>query len=355
MGIKKAIKAVVKYGLPLAISIGLCYYLFTSSNMKWSDIVEGLRTYNMWWIALAMFISIFSHFFRAMRWRIQLREIDVNVPLSSLVNSIFGTYAINLVFPRLGEVWRCGYIANRSKKPFSNVFGSMVADRLADTATVLVLLILALFLAFGAIKQYLVNVNAYDSFVGILSSPWLWIGFAVFVGLIVWLFAGKSKNKFVTKIRETVKGLWDGFAAIGRMKGKWKWLGLTVAIWGCYFTQLYVAFFATSFVTDSGEIFNFACPSGVVTAFVVFVCSSIAMGVPANGGIGPWQWAVILAMGIYGMHEGTGVFANIVLGTQTLLLIVLGIYTAIAITFEKKLVAPAGGPPTAPDKNIGDN
>ena len=97
----------------------------------------------------------------------------------------FGTYAINLVFPRLGEVWRCGYIANRSKKPFSNVFGSMVADRLADTATVLVLLILALFLAFGAIKQYLVNVNAYDSFVGILSSPWLWIGFAVFVGLIV--------------------------------------------------------------------------------------------------------------------------------------------------------------------------
>ncbi|MBR5435640.1 MAG: flippase-like domain-containing protein [Muribaculaceae bacterium] len=352
MSVKKVLSSILKYGLPLAISVGLCYYLFTSSNMKWSDIVEGLRSYNMWWIYLAMFISIFSHIFRAMRWRIQLREIDVNVPLSSLVNSIFGTYAINLVFPRLGEVWRCGYIARRSDKPFAKVFGSMVADRLADTATVLILLILAFVLAFGAIKQYLVHVNAYDSLVGILSSPWLWIGFAVFVGLIVWLFAGKSKNKLVIKIRETVKGLWDGFAAIGHMKGKWKWLGLTVAIWGCYFTQLYVAFFATSFVTDSGDTFNFACPSGVVAAFVVFVCSSIAMGVPANGGIGPWQWAVILAMGIYGMHEGTGVFANIVLGTQTLLLIALGIYTAIAITFEKKLVPPSGDQTLNSDNKI---
>ena len=336
MSLKKVISAIFKYGVPLAISVGLCYILFTSSNMKWSDIVEGLRTYNMWWIALALFISIFSHIFRAMRWRIQLKEIDVNVPLSSLINSIFGTYAINLIFPRLGEVWRCGYIANRSRRPFANVFGSMVADRLADTAVVLLMFIAALFLAFGAIKQYLVKVNAYDSMVGILSSPWLWIGIAVFIALIVWLFAGKSKNKFVLKIRKTVKDLWEGFAAIGKMKDKWKWLGLTCAIWGCYFTQLYVAFFATSFVTDSGETFNFATPHGVITAFVVFVCSSIAMGVPANGGIGPWQWAVILAMGIYGMTEGTGVFANIVLGTQTILLIVLGIYTAIAITFEKK-------------------
>lgn len=336
MNLKKTVSAVFKYGVPLAISIGLCYFLFTSSNMKWRDIVEGLRTYNMWWIGLALFISIFSHLFRAMRWRIQLREIDVNVPLSSLVNSIFGTYAINLLFPRLGEVWRCGYIASRSRRPFANVFGSMVADRLADTATVLIMFILAMILAFGAIKQYMIKVNAYDSLKGVVASPWLWIGLAVFIVLIVWLFAGKSKNKLVLKIRKTVKDLWEGFAAISRMNGKWKWLGLTVAIWTCYFTQLYLAFFATSFVTDSGATFDFATPHGIITAFVVFVCSSIAMGVPANGGIGPWQWAVILAMGIYGMTEGTGVFANIVLGTQTILLIILGIYTAIAITFEKK-------------------
>ena len=41
--------------------------------------------------------------------------------------SIFGTYAVNLVFPRLGEVWRTGYIAQRQKAPFTTVFGSMVA------------------------------------------------------------------------------------------------------------------------------------------------------------------------------------------------------------------------------------
>ena len=64
-----------------------------------------------------------------------------------MVNSIFGTYFVNLLFPRLGEVWRCGYIANREKAPFSLVLGSMVGDRLSDTLTVLLLTVFTFFLA----------------------------------------------------------------------------------------------------------------------------------------------------------------------------------------------------------------
>ena len=50
-----------------------------------------------------------------------------------LINAIFGTYAMNLLFPRLGEVWRCGYVAQREKASFTKVLGSMVSDRLSDT------------------------------------------------------------------------------------------------------------------------------------------------------------------------------------------------------------------------------
>ena len=77
---------------------------------------------------------------------------------------------------------------------------------------------------------------------------------------------------------------------------------------------------------------------GVLAVLVCFALSSIAMGVPSNGGIGPWQWAIIFGLSIYGMPtDGVSLaFANLVLGTQTLLLIVLGIITFTAIALEKR-------------------
>ncbi len=128
----------LKYGVPLIISVGLCYLLFTGVNFKeMLDIIKHNCDFR--WIALALVISIFSHVVRAMRWRIQLNAIGVRCPLWIVVLSIFGTYAVNLVLPRLGELWRTGYIAHRQRAPFDTVFGSMVADRLSDTVTVLLI------------------------------------------------------------------------------------------------------------------------------------------------------------------------------------------------------------------------
>jgi hypothetical protein len=81
---------------------------------------------------------------------------------------------------------------------------------------------------------------------------------------------------------------------------------------------------------------------GVTAVLVCFVLSSISMGVPSNGGIGPWQWAVIFGLRLYSdnipglTEEYAGSFANLVMGTQTLLLIALGIFTFIAISFSRR-------------------
>ena len=58
---------------------------------------------------------------------------------------------------------------------------------------------------------------------------------------------------------------------------------------------------------------------------------------PSNGGIGPWQWAVIFALGIYGLgHASAAAFANLSMGATTLLTILLGIVTFAAIALDKK-------------------
>lgn len=330
------LKKLLQYGVPLIISIGLCYLLFT--GIDFNEMIETIRNEcNFWWIGLALFISLFSHLFRAMRWRIQLRALNINAPLVPLVYSIFGTYAVNLVFPRLGEVWRTTYISQRQNASFTAVFGSMVADRMADTVTVLVLTFSTFLLASGAITQYLAqNTTLYEKVIALISSPWLWVAFVAFIALTWWILAKKRDNKIVAKIIEFAKGLWVGFAAIAKMKGKGQWLILTFAIWGCYFIQLFVAFFA--FKETTAVVEN----HGIIAVLVCFVFSSIAMGVPSNGGIGPWQWAVIFGLSIYGLPTNgiSLAFANLVLGSQTILLIILGIYTFAAIALEKRRNTP---------------
>ena len=178
---KKAISYLIKYGIPLVIGVGLMYFLY--KNVDITSMMDTLKNdVNYWWFASVAVVSILSHIFRALRWRLQLNAIDVKPSFSAVLNSIFGTYAVNLVFPRLGEVWRCGYIANRQKASVTQVMGSMVADRLTDTATVLLLTLVTFMLAQGAFGQFF---DAYpqmkESFLNVASDARIWFGTAILI------------------------------------------------------------------------------------------------------------------------------------------------------------------------------
>lgn len=328
---KSLVGTILKYVIPFIISVGLCYLLFT--GIDFAEMMDIIRNQcNFSWIALAMAIAVLSHVFRAFRWGIQLKALGIHAPAHALIYSIFGTYAVNLVFPRLGEVWRTGYIAQRQDAPFTTVFGSMVADRLADTVTVLLLTAVTFLLASREIIDFLEqNGDSYAAIGHLLASPWLWAACVACVGAL-WIFmVRKSSNKTIIKIQTAFKELWQGFAVIATMPGKGAWLLLTAGVWGCYFLQMYVAFYAFPFTEQT----LFA--HGMLAALVTFVLSSIAMGVPSNGGIGPWQWAVIFALGFYGVAKApASAFANLVLGCNTLLLIVLGIITFVGIALDRK-------------------
>lgn len=323
----------MKYIIPLIISIGLCYLLFTGIDFR--EMMDIIRTQcDFRWIAAGLVLAVFSHVIRAFRWGIQLRALGIKAPARALIYSIFGTYAVNLVFPRLGEVWRTGYISQRQQAPFTTVFGSMVADRLADTLTVLLLALTAFLISSKAILSYLhQNGESLAAIARLLESPWLWGAVAAVIAAI-WIFmARKTDNPRIIKIQSAVRELWEGFAVIVKMPHKGRWLLLTVALWGCYFLQNYLAFYAFPFTAEIVE------QHGVQAALVTWVLASISMGVPSNGGIGPWQWATIFGLSIYGLGTTQGsAFANLVLGANTLLIIGLGIFTFIAIALDKKRI-----------------
>lgn len=324
----------VRYLLPLALTVALVWYMFKKVNFhEMLAIVSHGVDY--WWILLAMGISVFSHVFRAARWRLQLRGLGIEPPFMALCCSIFGCYALNLVFPRLGEVWRCTYISSRQKAPFTTVFGSMVADRLADTVMVLLLTVLTFVVANSAINSFLTRYPVGRDLVATLSGARFWIVLlcsVAAVGGILWIC---RHTAFVAKLRQWLMELWQGFVVVARMKGRGMFLAYTVCIWGCYFFQLYVAFFAFPFTRAlCGES---SLGWGLTPCLVAFVLSSIGMAIPSNGGLGPWNIAVMFGLAVYGISDAQGTaFSMLQWSGQTVMLIILGIYTMAYISVSSR-------------------
>lgn len=331
---RKILNIGLRYLLPLALTVILVWYMFRKVNF--ADMMGLIRHgVDYWWILLAMGISIFSHMFRAARWRLQLRGLGIDPPFMALCCSIFGCYALNLVFPRLGEVWRCTYIARRQKAPFTTVLGSMVADRLADTLMVLALTVLTFIVATKAINDFLLKYPVGKGIVDFLKNPWFWIGgilvvAAMWTALIMFRHTG-----IVKKLKAVALQLWQGFVVVARMKGRSKFLLLTLCIWGCYYIQLYVAFYAFPFTRELCHTTGLAF--GLTPCLVAFVLSSIGMAIPSNGGLGPWNIAVMFGLAVYGISDAQGTaFSMLQWSGQTVMLIILGIYTMIYISLDSK-------------------
>ncbi len=336
---KKILGYLVRYGLPVVLTILLVWYMFKKVNFTemWDLIKHGV---DYWWILLAMGISVFSHVFRAARWRLQLNALGIKPPFMALCCSIFGCYALNLVFPRLGEVWRCTYVASSQKASFTSVLGSMIGDRLADTLMVLLLLLLCLVVASPALEAFLTKYPVGRDLVGLLYQWWFWAAVVGGVALCWGGFYLFRETKVVKKLKEMAWNMWQGFSVVVTMPGRWQFLGYTLCIWGCYYFQLYVAFFAFDFTrelcTAPG---NFG---GLIPCLVAFVLSSISMAIPSNGGLGPWNLAIMFGLAVYGVSDAQGTaFSMLQWSGQTVMLILLGIYTMIYISVSKKKIEAA--------------
>ena len=288
-----------------------------------------------WWILCAMGISVFSHISRAARWRIQLDALGIKPPFMAICCSIFGCYALNLVFPRLGELWRCTYISHRQKGSFPSVFGSMLADRISDTIMVCGLIVLTLIVASPAIRIFLDKYPLGRDFISLISQGWFWtaiIGGIILAGFSLYLL---RHHPFMVRLKEIFLNMWKGFIIILHMKGRIKFIFLTFAIWGCYFIQLYVAFYAFGFTRALCSEPGTAV--GLVPCLVAFVLSSISMAIPSNGGLGPWNIAIMFALSIYGVSDDEGAaFSILQWGGQTVMLILLGIFTMVYISLGKE-------------------
>lgn len=345
--LRKWIGTGVRYVVPFVCSGLLIWWLMRriDFNAMMGMIRHGV---DYWWIVAMMLITALSHMVRAVRWGLQLDGVGIRATFMELCVSIFGTYSLNLVIPRLGEVWRCLYIARRRKANFSTVLGTMVGDRASDAVVVVALVGVMMIVAHPYFTSFLRHYAFGQDIVNTAENPWLYVIIALAVGGGWGFFHFFRNYKFMDKVEGSLKRVEDGFLALFHLKQKWAFVWLTMGIWVCYFSETYVTFLAFPFTHDA--FFTPAMGYGFLPGIVIFVFGSMSMAVPSNGGLGAWNIAVMFGLTLFGLSETQGAaFAMLMWSAQAAMLVLLGIFCIIYITLsdrhakKKQTLEPAYG------------
>ena len=325
---------IFKIILPMGISAVLVVWLFHEVNIK--EIKEVLHNGVRFEFIIAMMIlTMLSFIIRGIRWGIQLRAAGVP-RMSPIAESvpIFGAYALNLLVQYLGEAWRCVSVARREKVKISTVVGTDLGDRGSDLVMIVAILGLTLCFASSQIHDFFSMYSLGRVIERIFDN---WIIYAVVILILVGFTLADLKwkyTKFFSGFNLSLKRMWDGFRVLFYMKGRWNYLWLTFGIWICYFLETYLCFYAFPFTRPLLEIPGSG--HGLVPGLVVFVFGSMSMAVPSNGGLGPWNVAVMYALMLYGVgRSDAAAYSIVVWGFQAMMIIALGVFSAIYIMSTK--------------------
>lgn len=323
---KKIFNYSIKTILPILLGVLILFMIY--DDFDFSRLLDDFREMDVFWFVLSTFFGVMSHVIRGWRWKLTLAPLGYRPSSATCIHSIFVAYAANLVVPRVGEVSRCVVLEQNEKVPFAPSLGTVVSERLIDTLMVLLITAIAVALQWPVFVTFMRETGVSNPGSDIFSSMggWAIILLSVVAILFLLVFILKKMN-FWKKIRAFIAKFVEGLLSLTKMKNRWLFVLETVGIWFCYFMQFYLCFYC----------FHFTEELSVAAGLLLFVAGSIAVVVPTPNGAGPWHFAIISIMVIYGVSPtDSEAFALIVHSTQTLLVAVLGIYALVVLQFKKK-------------------
>lgn len=251
---KKHLGNILKLTISLGIGVGLVYWFVGQmSPADKAHVVDDVKRADYFWVSVPPLIGLLSNYFRSERWRLLLRPLGHNPGALNTFLSVMMMYFLNLFFPRLGEVSRCGTLARYEKVPLDKAIGTMVLERLMDVICLGVVVILLIILEhdkFFLLYEQIVK-NSQSTFGDIIAknqiNPLVKYGVtgAAMLALIVFIGAqirAKGFENIVANTKERVLGLVRGIISIKDVESPFLFLFHTVAIWGCYFIMPYIGF-----------------------------------------------------------------------------------------------------------------
>ncbi|SHF95416.1 hypothetical protein SAMN05444274_1156 [Mariniphaga anaerophila] len=330
--LKKIAIKTIKFLTFFAIGVSIFWLIYKDQDIE--HIKSVLKNdVNYFWIIISLFIGLLSHISRTIRWRLMVEPIGHKPNFINTFLAVMVGYLMNMVFPRMGELSRCGVLARYEKVSFTKLIGTVVAERAVDMLSLLVLLTIVIFSQAGQMIRFINdNPEIETKIMGLITSPIL-IGGLVALVVLAFIFRKTLQHTiFYKKIFTIFNNLKEGFISVRGIKKKGWFFFHSVAIWVLYYLMLYVVFFSFGFTSHLGPI------AGLTT----FVLASFGMVAPVQGGMGAWHFMATEALALYGVAKTNGViFAFVAHTSMTVMIIVIGIISVLILPFINRRNYPA--------------
>lgn len=322
-------KAGLKYFLLFLLGLTAVYFVFKGQNLK--EIFSYIKNANYYWITFSAVIALSAHVIRALRWQMLINALGKPISLSTTFYAVMVGYLANLAFPRLGEVSRCGVLKKKVDLSFTELFGTVITERLVDLISLMVVALLTIALQYQLIFESLRQLLSASSFH--LEYVWL-LGLLVliFTGAIYWVYQKNTEHHLVKKGVSFLIDLRKGLSSIVHLKSSWLFVGYSALMWALYILSVYIAFLALPTTQHLG----------MNAAFCVIVFGSLGMIAPVQGGIGAFHFMVTKALQFYGVEEASGItMATLMHSSQTFVMIIAG-FLSLFLILKKRAVDGTG-------------
>ncbi|MCX8072451.1 MAG: flippase-like domain-containing protein [Candidatus Binatia bacterium] len=315
----------------VSLLAGAVFLLLAFRNVSLGELGQALGRFHWPWLIPALGVSLLLMVLRTWRWQLELRPLE-RVPFGRLwaVTSVAYS-AINLIPARLGEVVRPWLVAQFSNVRMSQAVGSLVVEKLMDSFCILAYTLAALLLSEqlpdwarrGAVVPAVVTVV-----------------FAVLVAL-----AYTKGEQFVTRrvalalpervgegLSRVVRAVLEGMRVLPDTRLLAQVFVLSLLLW---FLPI-----LSSWIVLKG--FGFPVPFSA--ALLVFLFIGLATAIPNPPAmVGTFQYACVLALGIYGIEENAGLAFGLLLNAlQVLTIVAQGIVGAMVLGLRWADIRRAG-------------
>ena len=264
------------------IAVLFIFLAFKDISFK-SLISDSLRA-NLGILLITLVVVLFSHFIRALRWRVILQELKKDISVVDTWGSIMVGYLVNNFVPRLGELVRAYTTGRLEETSVSGVLGTIVLERLFDMLSAGLLFGVALATYRGEIS----TAFPFLKFAGfILIAGSLAVGATLYIMTVSerahrWLMNVVSfvlPKRFHDKAEGMIASFLSSFSLLRSPGSLLKITLYTALVWIAYVFTLYIPFHA------------FASMSGltIYDAFLLILITSIAWMIPTPGAVGVYH------------------------------------------------------------------
>lgn len=324
---KSFLKIVIQTALPFVLGLGILWWMYRGTD--WTDFFACVAHDMKWgWMLLSLAFGILPQLARAWRWKMALEPLGERPRRSTCEDAIFLSYAASLVVPRVGEVTRCGTLKKFDGVSFTKSLGTVVTERLVDSALMLLFTGLA-FLA--QLPMFLSFLQKTGTNLGDILHRFTGTGYLVtFICLVAVLLTAAilmRRYALFRKGKDMLREVFEGVLSLRHVGNLPLYLFYSVLIWVGYFLHFYIAFFC----------FDFTAQLSLGAAFLIFCVGTFAVLVPTPNGAGPWHFAVKTMLVLYGVAEPQAIlFALVVHTIQTALVVALGCFGWLRVNLSVK-------------------